>query len=62
VLTETPGSAGLSVNSAGRFNYPWKTRLDWVGMCRELVLMRDDGIQHRAFFRFVEPEVVSPTP
>jgi hypothetical protein len=29
---------------------------DWAGTCRELVLTRTDGMQHRAFFQFVEPE------
>jgi hypothetical protein len=29
------------------------TKGDWEGTCREVVLTRDDGVQHRAFFRFV---------
>lgn len=32
--------------------YPWKLLEEWAGTCRELVLTRDDGRQHRAFFRF----------
>ena len=56
ILTRTPGNSKLSVNAEGRFNYPWKTLEDWAGTCRELVLTRDDGRQHRAFFRFVETD------
>jgi extracellular elastinolytic metalloproteinase len=38
---------------AGAFHYNWKTLEEWAGTCRELVLTRDDGSQHRAFFRFL---------
>jgi len=43
-------------NAQGVYHYNWKTEEDWAGTCRELVLTRKDGIQHRAFFQFVEPE------
>ena len=43
---------GLSVDSEGVYTYPWKTLLEWAGTCREVVVTRDDGRQHRAFFRF----------
>jgi extracellular elastinolytic metalloproteinase len=53
VATETPGGSRLTVNAQGVFVYPWKTLEAWAGTCRELVLTRDDGRQHRAFFRFL---------
>jgi hypothetical protein len=53
VATQTPGGSRLTVNANGVFNYPWKTLEEWAGTCRELVLTRDDGRQHRAFFRFL---------
>jgi extracellular elastinolytic metalloproteinase len=52
VAAQTPGGSGLSRNSAGVFQYPWKTDGAWEGTCRELVLTRTDGVQHRAYFRF----------
>ena len=51
--TQTPGNSRLTVSATGVFNYPWKTLEEWAGTCRELVLTRDDGRQHRAFFRFL---------
>ncbi len=53
VATATAGGSKLTVNAQGVFNYPWKTLEEWAGTCRELVLTRDDGRQHRAFFRFL---------
>jgi hypothetical protein len=50
--TVTAGGSPLTVNAQGVFVYPWKTLGEWAGTCRELVLTRDDGRQHRAFFRF----------
>jgi extracellular elastinolytic metalloproteinase len=51
--TVTPGGSKLTVNPQGVFLYPWATLEEWAGTCRELVLTRDDGRQHRAFFRFL---------
>jgi extracellular elastinolytic metalloproteinase len=48
----TEGGA-LTVDSAGVYTYPWKTLREWAGTCREVVVTRDDGVQHRAFFRFM---------
>ena len=53
VDTVTPGNSKLTVNPQGVFHYNWKTLGEWAGTCRELVLTRDDGKQHRAFFRFL---------
>jgi extracellular elastinolytic metalloproteinase len=53
-LAATPGNSGLAVSKTGMFTFPWETSEAWLGQCRELVLQRDDGVQHRAFFRFVE--------
>ena len=54
--TETPGNSDLTRAPNGVYHYNWKTEEDWVGTCRELVLTRLDGMQHRAFFQFVAPE------
>jgi hypothetical protein len=51
--TATPGNSGLTVSSTGVYNYPWQTLEAWAGTCREVVVTRDDGKQHRAFFRFL---------
>jgi hypothetical protein len=53
VPAETPGDSGLSYDpTTDRYTYPWKTVRDWDGTCREFVLTRKDGVQHRAYFRF----------
>jgi extracellular elastinolytic metalloproteinase len=53
INTVRPGNSKLTVNPQGVFHYSWKTLEEWAGTCRELVLTRDDGRQHRAFFRFL---------
>jgi hypothetical protein len=53
IATQSPGNSKLTVNPQGVFQYNWKTLEEWAGTCRELVLTRDDGKQHRAFFRFL---------
>jgi extracellular elastinolytic metalloproteinase len=53
IATETAGNTGLRVNGQGVASYNWDTEDDWGGTCRELVVTRTDGVQHRAFFRFV---------
>ena len=53
VATEMPGGSTLTVNAQGVFHYNWKTLEEWAGTCREVVVTRDDGKQHRAFIRFV---------
>jgi extracellular elastinolytic metalloproteinase len=65
LATVTPGSAFITprplpvptagrLNAAGRdeFEYDWRTLSEWRGTCREVVLTRQDGKQHRAFMRF----------
>jgi len=56
IPTETPGNAGLSTNGNGQYHYNWKTLAEWADTCREVVVTRADGVQHRAFFRFEAPE------
>lgn len=56
VAAETPGNSHLTVNRQGVYTYLWQTDEEWVGTCQELVLTRDDGVQHRAFFAFVESD------
>jgi hypothetical protein len=51
VLAESPAGEGLT-NNKERHTFPWKTLPEWNGTCREFVITRTDGIQHRAFFRF----------
>jgi extracellular elastinolytic metalloproteinase len=55
VDTSPAGNSGLKGNSAGVYTYNWETEEAWAGTCRELVLTRTDGVQHRAFFEFVAP-------
>jgi extracellular elastinolytic metalloproteinase len=63
VNTETPGKAKLSYDKReDRYTYPWKTLTDWAGTCREVVVTRTDGIQHRAFFRFTPWEPLPEPP
>ena len=52
IATNTPGNSGLTRNANGVYHYNWKTELDWGGTCREVVVTRKDGVQHRAFFQF----------
>ena len=53
IATNNPGNSGLSVNGNGQYHYNWKTLAEWADTCREVVVTRKDGVQHRAFFRFV---------
>jgi len=56
VPTETPGGSTLTRSATGIYLYNWETEADWAGTCREVVLTRYDGKQHRNFFRFVAAE------
>ena len=49
----TAKAGQLSRNSAGVYHYNWVTESGWAGTCREVVVTREDGVQHRSFFRFV---------
>ena len=51
VPAETPGNSGLT-RHGDVYTFPWKTLKEWDGTCREFVLTRKDGVQHRAYFRF----------
>ena len=51
VKAEMP--AGESFTNFGvKYKFPWKTLPEWDGTCREFVLTRSDGVQHRAYFLF----------
>ena len=52
LLTKAQGQTRLNHLGGGQFRYRWQTEADWVGTCREFVITRADGVQHRAFFRF----------
>ena len=56
IATELPGNSRLTTNGNGQYHYNWKTLVEWAGTCREVVVTRSDGVQHRAFFRFDAPE------
>jgi extracellular elastinolytic metalloproteinase len=51
--TPVPTVGELDEDGRGEFEYDWKTFEEWQGTCREVVLTRQDGKQHRAFMRFV---------
>ena len=53
VPAESPGNEGLTYDPVEDvYTFQWKTLRDWNGSCREFVLTRKDGVQHRAYFRF----------
>jgi hypothetical protein len=52
IATQMPGNTKLTVTPQGDFHYNWQTLEEWAGTCREVVVTRDDGKQHRAFFSF----------
>jgi hypothetical protein len=52
---DTARAGQFSRNAQGVYHYNWLTQADWVDTCREVVVTRKDGIQHRAFFQFVAP-------
>ena len=39
-------------SGGGQFRYRWQSDVAWKDTCREFVLTREDGKQHRAFFSF----------
>ncbi|MEU3458004.1 M36 family metallopeptidase, partial [Micromonospora sp. NPDC006766] len=54
VAARNPDGSHMSANANGRYTYPWKTDKAWAGTCREFVLTLDNGLQHRAYFKFIE--------
>jgi extracellular elastinolytic metalloproteinase len=38
--------------TTNEYQFVWRTLTAWAGSCREFVLTREDGVQHRAYFRF----------
>jgi hypothetical protein len=51
--TRSLGHLGLLYNRhTGTYIYLWKTRRDWAGTCRQVVLTLTDGTVLRANFRF----------
>jgi extracellular elastinolytic metalloproteinase len=47
-----PTVGDLDQRGRDEFEYEWETLGEWAGTCREVVLTRQDGKQHRAFMRF----------
>jgi extracellular elastinolytic metalloproteinase len=55
-LDATPAGQGLKFKqNEGLYVFPWQTEEEWLGTCREFVVTRLDGTQHRAFFEFLYP-------
>ena len=53
VPIQTPGNSGLAYDArTGLYSMNWKTDPAWAFTCREAVLTRDDGEQHRSYFFF----------
>lgn len=55
VIEETVMAGGSSLNydaASGQYIYVWKTDKAWVNTCRQLVVKLNDGMYHRANFRF----------
>ncbi len=52
IPTIAQGTTKLTQLGGGQFRYRWQTDVTWKDTCREFVLTREDGKQHRAFFSF----------
>ena len=52
IPTKAQGQTKLTQLGGGQFRYRWQTDVTWKDTCREFVLTREDGKQHRAFFSF----------
>jgi hypothetical protein len=51
--TLTAGGSSLSYSaSSDQYNYIWKTENSWVGTCRQLRVVLNDGSVHTANFKF----------
>jgi hypothetical protein len=57
--TITANASRLRV-SGSTYTYLWKTRSDWAGTCRKLVVTLVDGSRHEALFRFAKESKVKP--
>ncbi len=61
VPTVSPGHHKLRYDRhKDKYTYDWKTDQAWSGTCREFVLTRKDGVQHRAYFSFGTVPPVEP--
>jgi hypothetical protein len=49
-------SASRLIVAGDKYIYIWKTRSDWAGSCRKLVVTLVDGSTHEAQFRFVKAD------
>jgi extracellular elastinolytic metalloproteinase len=49
----SPGGSGVTFDKKkGLYTFNWQTDAAWAGTCREAVLTRKDGVQHRSYFFF----------
>ncbi len=54
-VLETVAADGSRLRVVGSTHtYTWKTRSDWAGTCRKLVVTLVDGSRHEALFRFAK--------
>jgi hypothetical protein len=54
-IEETLNAGGSSLNydaALDQYNYVWKTQNSWKNTCRQLVVVLNDGSEHRANFKF----------
>ncbi|HKY41582.1 MAG TPA: PxKF domain-containing protein [Pyrinomonadaceae bacterium] len=54
-IEETVNAGGSSLTydaSTDTYNYVWKTENQWKNTCRQLVVILNDGSEHRANFKF----------
>jgi hypothetical protein len=52
IPTIAQGKTKLNQLGGGQFRYRWQTDAAWKDTCREFVLTREDGVQHRSFWSF----------
>jgi len=54
-IEETVNAGGSSLSytaTSDQYNYVWKTENQWKNTCRQLVVVLNDGSEHRANFKF----------
>jgi choline dehydrogenase-like flavoprotein len=50
---KTVSASGLSYDeNTDQYTYVWKTKKDWAGSCRRLIVKLNDGTEHIAYFQF----------
>jgi hypothetical protein len=53
ITTDTAGSSSLQYDATSdTYTYVWKTQKAWASTCRQLLVVLNDGVVHRANFQF----------